>query len=328
MNSKRLSILGIAIVMLSSCWKEEGAYILPAPPKDVVQKRIELGSNYDKIAYLNIKENSLIIKNLNDWDLAFQSGENEFYLKTNGGKPIAVFKTPNTDFDQPYAFIGGEEWKYDAASGNLDSTAIGKWWDATGKSENNVYLLNFGTDAKPKCRKLQIQKADATGYWIKIGDQNVPGGTEIFVPKKATKNYTHLNVNTGEIFTDFEPDKENWDLVFTRYTTGIPHDGGIKQYPVTGVLLNPNKVKAYMELTKTFEEIDMAYALSINYTDNDEVIGYEFKTYDQATGKYTTEKNRTYIVKTITGLYYKLRFIDYYSQNGVKGSPLFDMQQL
>lgn len=328
MNIKKLSILGLVMVMLSSCWKEEGAYILPEPPKNLVQKRIELGSNYDKIAYFNIKENSLIIKNLYDWDLAFQCGENEFHLKTNSGKPIPLHKSPNTDFDQPYNILQGIEWKYDAPSGNLDSTAVGEWWGTNGQSEKFVYILDMGVQANPRFRKMQIQKADATGYWVKIGVNNEAGGKDVFVPKKSTNNYTHLSVTTGEIFTDFEPNKDNWDLVFTRYTTSILHAGVYQYYPVTGVLLNPNKVRAFMEITKPFEEIDMAYALSVNYTENQEIIGYDWKSYDQANGKYTTDKTRTYIIKTVTGLYYKLRFIDFYSPTGVKGSPLFDLQQL
>lgn len=328
MRIKVFNILLFIVITLSSCWKDEEPLVLPSPGASV-QQQLTLGENYDKIIFFNVNDRQFLIRNLADWDLGFACDAGKRDVKINAGKDIYIFERSDTNFSDPYTITPGLDWKYDVPSGNADSSAVGKWWDTvTFESRKVVYLMDFGQNfsGSSRYKKFQITKADQTGYWVRMADLN--GNNEIsqFVPKDAKHNYSYLNVNTGEAKTDLEPEKDKWDIVFTRYryifqNPTIP-------YQVTGVLLNPNNVIAYEERNRKFEDIDLAYAMSVQLTSRADVVGYEWKTYNQNTGRYTVDLSRTYIIKTISGYYYKFRFIDFYSNTGIKGSPTFEIQRL
>ncbi|HYG14158.1 MAG TPA: HmuY family protein [Bacteroidia bacterium] len=336
MRTQLLTILVVLTLSLSSCWKDEDPIVLPSGG-NTIQESVSLGQNYDKMAYFNIDERRFIIRNLADWDLAFESSEEGLHIVVNGGKGYTVLETPTTNFASGFEFLQGMPFKWDAPSGNLDSTAVGKWWDDVSKeSRNKLYFINTkpmevpttGTANSTDCMRFQILEANKTSYRIKIGKYDDTVGTVYTIPKDHKRNFSYLNFTTGEIKTDFEPEKDTWDVVFTYYRhvyfDMTPNIG----YTLVGVLLNPNKVEAYEERSKKFEDIDLAYAQNVKFTKNAEVIGFDWKDYNQVTGRYTTNPKITYIVKTISGYYYKIRFLDFYDTTGVKGTPLFDMQRL
>jgi hypothetical protein len=333
MRYKIFSILVVFVVLLSSCWKDEEPFILPAAG-DAIQSEVSLGPTYDKMIYFNVNTQEFVIRDFKSWDLSFQTGENEFHVFLNTGNLMLVHETNLTDFDATYSLVSGMEWRYDLPNGNLDSTAIGKWWSgADGTSKGLVYVIDMGityTEGE-RYKKFQVEKADATGYTINIGDLNDnTTNRSFFIPKDDKRNLAHFNITSGTVITDLEPEKDNWDLWFTSYNH-IFHDQGPEPIPyqVRGVLQNSaNGVRVYEERTKSFDEIDIDYAASLSLDDDADVIGYDWKNYDQDAGRYTVDNSITYIIKTVSGYYYKVRFIDYYDQNGLVGTPVFDLQRL
>ena len=73
----------------------------------------------------------------------------------------------------------------------------------------------------------------------------------------------------------------------------------------------------------TYENI-----LDVQLTDDLDEIGYDWKIFDFENGKYIIDVQRVFIVKSTEGFYYKLRFIDFYNQDGLKGYPKFEFQKL
>ncbi|MGV3597154.1 MAG: HmuY family protein [Bacteroidota bacterium] len=333
MRIKALGILTAVLVTLSSCWKEDERFVLQ-PAGNVTQKQVKMGESYDKIIYFNIHTQDFMVRSLADWDFAFENTESGLHIRMNGGKGFRAHETSETDFAVGYTVVSGHEFKYDAPNGHLDSTGIGTWWSNTdGTSKSKLYIINTDptkTSGTAHFKRFQVQKADKTGFWVKVGnlDGNIDAKT-YFIPKDAKYNYSYLNIATGEVKTDLEPEKDTWDIVFTRYQH-VYHDQGPEPLPyqVTGVLLNPNGVKAYEETKMKFEDITLDYALGLNYTADADVIGFDWKYYNQTSGRFTVNPNLIYIVKTVSGYYYKLRFIDFYDEKGIKGNPLFDLQRL
>jgi hypothetical protein len=45
-------------------------------------------------------------------------------------------------------------------------------------------------------------------------------------------------------------------------------------------------------------------------------------------GTYTIESDRIYLLRNSEGIFWKLHFIDFYTQNGEKGAPMFELQEL
>jgi len=226
------------------------------------------------------------------------------------------------------------EWKYDVPNGSKDSIAIGKWWTGTsGISKGLVYVIDMGIGytSGERYKKFQIEKADTKGYTINIGDLNDnTTNKSFFIPKGDKRNLAHFNITTRAVITDIEPEKDNWDLWFTSYNH-IFHDQGPEPVPyqVRGVLQNTaNGVRVYEEEVKSFDEIDIEYAASVNLNSDADIIGYDWKVYDQDAGRYTVDNTRTYIIKTVSGFYYKMRFTDYYDIDCLIGNPSFDLQRL
>lgn len=331
MRTKLFSILGAFVVLLSSCWKDEEPFIL-APPTGTTQAEISLGPTYDKMVYFNVHTQEFLIRDFKSWDLSFQAGENDFYIFLNSGNLMLVHETNLTDFDENYTLVSGQEWRFDVPSGNLDSTAIGKWWNVDGTSKKRVYVIDMGITFTQgeRYKKFQIEKADETGYWVNVGDLNDKTTNQsYFIPKSEERNLAHLSIADGKVITDIEPEKDNWDIWFTTYNH-IFYDQGPNPVPyqLRGALQNPNGVLVYEERNKTFEEIDIDYAGSVQLSANADVIGYDWKDYNQTTGRYTVDNTVTYIIKTVSGYYYKLRFIDYYDSDGFVGTPVFELQRL
>jgi hypothetical protein len=120
----------------------------------------------------------------------------------------------------------------------------------------------------------------------------------------------------------------SWDLLFTQYTTLLFTDEG-DPYPylVTGVLTNYDFVEVAMDSIVDFENIDLNYAMGLEFSKNQDAIGYDWKELqgDVNSGSvyYEIVEGRNYIIKNRFGLYAKLRFISFYNNEGKKGYPSF-----
>jgi len=135
-----LSILLLAIAF-TSCKKGE----LPVPKHDsgsVNTSAIDMASNYKYQVYFDLKTNSVVGQNLKTaWDLGFEATADGDRVILNSSKAMYAFNTGETDFESvtdTAGFAAHRTW--DAASGNLDSTAIGDW---VGKKESYIFFFCF-----------------------------------------------------------------------------------------------------------------------------------------------------------------------------------------
>jgi hypothetical protein len=114
------------------------------------------------------------------------------------------------------------------------------------------------------------------------------------------KNFGYFNLQT-QTDIDREPASASWDLVFTQYTTFIP-----QAYLVTGVLHN-----------KTSEAV-MAYPINnpttfadwggYLFSDEINIPGYNWKTFNMGTFMYDIADSTVYFVKDNGGNVWKMIF--------------------
>ena len=124
------------------------------------------------------------------------------------------------------------------------------------------------------------------------------------------------------------PDKSIWDIEFTQYTFIYYDLEEITPYLVTGVILNRNNVQAIAKIDIAFNDIDLDYASQIQLSDHIDAIGHEWKYYNLEEGFYSVLPEISYVLMDVEGIYYKLHFIDFYTETGVKGAPKFEFQKL
>jgi len=318
----RYAILFFSVVFfLAACTPKE----LPAPKHQqgaALINELAMGENYDYQVFYSLRQNAVIQKNLKPaWDIALECSKEGYHIILNSSKFMFAYNTHSSNLQSVTDTSGFEEGKKpDASSGNLDSTAIGDW-----RAEKPVFIIDRGSTIAGNIGfvKLQVTAVDDAGYELSF--QLLPGGNlkTMHIPKNTDYSFSYLSFENGGEVVNIAPPKADWDLCFTQYTVEIPIP-----YLVTGVLLNPFQTAAVMDSSIAFDKIDLAYAEQEEFTDAKDVIGYDWKTYDFNAATYMVDPLMNYIIKTRDSAYFKLHFIDFYNQEGVKGNPKWEFMKL
>lgn len=314
--------LFILLLTLSSCKKEE----LPVPKHatgDVITATVNMEASYKCQIYYDLETNTVVGQNAKTlWDLAFETSPTGFHVIQNTAKTMFAWNTNITNFDSvtdTTGFFNNKKW--DEPSGNLDSTAIGDWRNAS-----NVYIIDRGYNelgTHQGFRKIQFQTFGETSYTVRFSQLNGVGNTTFQIAKDTNYNFTFLSFTTSGTLI-VEPPKQTWDLLFTQYTHIFYNP--TQPYLVTGCLINRYNTQVAIDTTNSFETITFNNTENYQLSTKVNAIGYEWKTFNA--GIYVTNPNFNYIIKNRKGIYYKLHFIDFYNQSGLKGSPKWEYQQL
>jgi hypothetical protein len=325
----------VLLVLLASCFKEDE----PMPAFEMQSTTIEMGQYYRYQSYFNLATNEVISTNdRNLWDLGFECGDSSWHIILNTSAFEVIANSGITDFDQPIDTIGFD-WRFDKSDGDPDSTAVGQWLAISGEDTtyfNHVFVLDRGYDhvGKPRgLRKVAFTRVDSVSYSFRYSDLNGDNYNEFMVFKRDGVYFTMFSFADGGKQLDLEPRTDSWDLFFTQYTTLLYTNEGVPYpYLVTGVLTNYGRIETAMDSTRSYDAVDRAFAQSLDYSRNRDFIGYEWKELigDVNSGNvfYEIVPGRNYLVRTAQGLYFKIRFINFYSETGEKGYPSFQYDVL
>lgn len=318
----RLAVVLFVASFICSCEKEE----LPVPahtPGNVITNSVTMRADYRYQLFFDLGTNTMVSQNnKTDWDLGFESSTSGDKIILNSSKMMFVALTNQSNFNTVLDTIG-LTFKWDAISGDLDSTAIGNW-----KNHNNIYVVDRGLDSQGAhlgFKKISFQSVNSNAYEIRFA--NLDGSDDVVrsVVKADTYNFMFLSLDNVDVIV--EPEKNNWDLVFTQYTHVFQGNPPIP-YLVTGVLINRNNVEILNISDKDFENITIEDINEYTFYSTINQIGYNWKEYVFSTGSYTIFSDKNYIIKSTEGKYYKLHFIDFYDSTGIKGTPTFEFQEL
>ena len=314
-------ILLVTSIFLFSC--DIGEIAIEPHVAGAIQIGIaELEDNYKNQIFYNLSQNQEISRNIKtQWDIGFISDEiDKVVLNTSTGSK--VWRVYNSDFNDNFD-LSLAEWNWDMPSGNLDSTAFGNI------DLNTIYIIDRGYNLNGNqrgYRKIKFYQINADSCEFKIGLLDNSFDTTVTLAKNKNKNVTNFTFSNFSS-VDIEPFRTEWDLLFSHYTT-IFYQPEFLPYLVTGALINTNNISVFQEKIKKFDSINLEDALNYQYSQRSDVIGYDWKSYYHETGNFTVDDSKTYVIKHITGKYYKLRFIDFYNSSGVKGYPTFEFQEL
>lgn len=315
----------LVVCFFASCEKQDKSITLP-PKGDGTLMQLDMGENYTYQYYINFDEEKIVhISEINTWHLAFQSGNDQQGVFVNSGIGMAVYPTGKSDFASVHATDTAKalrNWKYDAPYNDIDSSGIGNW-----AIQNQVYIVKLDK-SNNNLRKLKIVSADAFEYKIEIGDIESGIPASFTVIKNKDQNQTYFSFFTLAEVPDVEPPAgKNWDCVFTTYNYTFYEQQPALPYVVNGALCN-YAVKGSVDSVLGYAQIDKTAALQMNLVEKKDIIGFNWKTYNVDQNLYTIKNNYTYIIQNRFGRLYKIRFLDFYSSNGVKGSPKFEYKLL
>ena len=328
----RNSVLFLSIMALTACFEEDE----PLDPDSIITDSLMYSINmsiYDYQTYFNLQESQIASENPNDaWDLAFETGPNGWHIRINSGNRIGIYNTATTDFENTSGINENGEWAFDKSDGNMDSTAVGNWLIFNGSDttpKQQVYIIGQydGIAYKP-FRKIVFTNWSEKYYWFTSAAIDGSDLRSDTICKNNNYNYVYYSFDFPDSTLHLEPDKDQWDILFTQYYTILyTDDGQPLPYLVRGVFQNPNGIEVALDSTLNFYLIDIYDVGKFNFSKEQDAIGYEWKdvkvNQDANTASYTVDPARNYIIKGREGKFYKLKFISYLNDSGQRGYPRF-----
>jgi hypothetical protein len=97
---------------------------------------------------------------------------------------------------------------------------------------------------------------------------------------------------------------------------------------VAGALLNPYKTKANRMPNTKFITTVLADTLKYPLSGAYDVIGYNWKGFSLSENAYTIVPDINFIIQDQNDFFYKLRFVDFYNEKGIKGTPKFEFGKI
>lgn len=327
----------ILLLLVTGFWAcekvEKPVKLPPKPAEDLRVIQLDLGENYESQIFLNIFD-SIPVKTsvkCSDWDLAFESKSFGFRITMNGGAGVLIANSGKTRFER----VNDPEYlhyRWDEASGG-DSISLINWCDKNMISKDSVYVVDRGILKQDPYRFYQFKILGVTpyAYFLEICDIKGKNIKQIEIPKNPLKQNTYLSFGDGNPrFMDFEPYKKDWQFCFLRYRWVYYEFNPPLLYTVTGIYINNENIQVAVDSTFKFESIGMKDLENMNFHNRRDIIGYDWKNYDFNNGRYKTRNHVNYIIKTNEPQpkFFKLRFTDFYSVDGLKGSPKFEISEI
>jgi len=341
MYFKKMILLIIMALAISSCFVDKDV-IIPLPERKPGDPNIYSMpvSIYYHQAYFSLDSGEVI--SYNDklvWDLGFECTPDGWHIRLNAATRMRATSLGNIDFTSVNGLTGSEIWDWDESGGNLDSTAIGQWIDTSTNPPtyaNNVYIIDRGYTQEGNTlgfKKVQFLSLDNGVYNVRFANLDGSDDHTVDIEKNPDINYVALSFNNGGSVMSLEPRKDQWDLHFGQYTGYTPDENGtLYSYYVQGILLNPNGVEAAIDTTFKFNEIQYEDIPLFGYSSKQDTIGHLWKDveidFETLESVYTVDTTINHIIRSVSGNYYKLRFLNFYNEMGEKGFTVFEYQRL
>lgn len=317
---KSFFVVILSLLLFTACLKEE----LPVTPYNrgnVITAQVSMGNDYGTQVWYKLNTHQIVKTNAKTaWDLAFSCNDSNYVLlNTSLAAQAAPCNTANFNSVNSDA---GLNYKIDHPGGNYDSLALKDLLNG------NVFIVDRGFTPSGNAigkKKIQLLSVNTNQYVLKYADLNGSNEHTVSVTKNPDYHYIYLSFSNNQILT-IEPQKYDWDLCFTSYTH-VFYDP-YTPYLVTGVLINTHDCQAAKIFHKNFADIQYQDVLNTSFTNQRDIIGYDWKTYNFNTAQFEIDFNKNYLIKDSEGFYYKLRFIGFYDNSGNKGNPKFEFQKL
>lgn len=326
----KLFLLPLFTFFMFACTKDIA--IAPHDKGGIQVGASSIGEKYHFQSFFQLSTNKVVATNSKFlWDLAFENGPDGKHIVLNSSKNMYLYTTNETSLNDVTSISPYQANKtMESPSLNLDSTAFGDW------TNNKVRILDLGLDENNNSAgifKIKILQVTSTSYTFEFASIDATSYQTVTLAKtdQQQHNFVHYSLVNQQIITVY-PALNTWDLLATQYTEWVynPGEGAYDPYLVTGILINRfNGTKAIKVLNKSFEDVDLSFAVSLNLSDKANTIGYDWKYLSGGfNSSYVVHSDYVYVIQDHNEIYYKLRFIDFYDENGVKGTPTFEFQEL
>jgi hypothetical protein len=333
-------IFASALLLFSSCMKEDDAITLPSPGS-VKQMTAVMGNNYETQIYVNLETGASVSRPYKAYDLAFEASAQGMRIYLNSGKYMFAC---NSGSDQmTSADSVGKVWNIDDEQLFDDSLAMKYYWQTPsfGTNGSDVFVIDRGKPehtGSARWRKFKVLSVSATEYKICFSKYDNSAYDTAVITKDPAYALMYFNFDTPHQLVQQAPPSADWDVVFTKYTHVFfdePMGSPFRFYPVCGALNNiwtgtqalrqqKDSVANYIPMDQCTYSLLNAY----QFSNDADVVGYNWKYYDFNDAHYHVYPDLYFVVKSASGYYYKVRMVDFYNQQGDKGTVTFESQRM
>ncbi|SFA73989.1 HmuY protein [Flavobacterium swingsii] len=350
--------LSFALLTLASCSNDDettsSVAVIKTPVSTGTIKQPTVGgANQPNQVFLDLSTEISTPVNRSSWDFGFSSGS-DFRVVINGSIKMAVKQLATSDItltqtsdasvavgagtnpssngycDNPTGVLAGAGLGIGTAIAEVSAT----------DADNKVYLVNLGfaiSTTTPSVGSVSIDGnargwkkvrflRNGNGYKIQYADLTSTTYSEKTITKDADFNLTFFNM-TSEITVVIEPQKAKWDVCFTTFTNYV-NFGSEVTYGYSDFITTNMKggTKAYQVLTSefaydTFVKANIMEANFITSGTDQRIIGSNWRNGGGPTTLPSVKTDRFYVVKDVTGNYYKIKFLAMTNDAGVRGNP-------
>ncbi|MEL6675546.1 MAG: T9SS type A sorting domain-containing protein [Bacteroidota bacterium] len=277
-----------------------------------IKDTVSTGPGYTQQIWYKLDGGEETSGTLNAWDLAFEANGQSAAIFLNAVKGMQLFVYPNGDTTDWRALdtAGFNSWAplynspaswrqgaFNAGTNPSDPFDLG--WGKYNTITHHVTgdSLFVVKMADGSYQKLWIESLISGTYTFRHAALGDTAGMRHVVVKSnfADKNFGYFDM-AGHQTIDPEPNRDDWDFLFTKYTAFIP-----VPYGVSGI-----KTNAGVQVATIYPVDDVAAyndTANLAYSDEADVIGWDWKQY---TGSWSIEDSTVYIVKAKDGKIWKL----------------------
>lgn len=282
----------------------------------VVSDIVTTGEGYTNQIWYSLANGEVGNAPKDNWDLAFEISGFTASIRYNEQKGMAVYASPYSIADWAAVDTTGMANNWDVLHDDPKSWERGAFnmysssdfdlgWGIYNVvthviAGDSIYVVKL---ANGDFKKLRIDNLATGTYNFTYAD--IDGQNEISAAlvksQFSGKNFGYYNLETNEV-VDREPLSEDWDITFTKYIDLVGPDA-TTPYGVTGILQNYTAETA--EATET--PVDDAVWSDFSFSDEINVIGYDWKYFDFSLGYVFTE-NLSYFIMDQNGSVYQVVF--------------------
>lgn len=280
--------------------------------------QVNMESNYTKQIFFDLSSGSIVKEQPKTlWDFGIDPQSNS--IVTNTGRFIHAGTTDHTSLTGDLD-TSGIHLAFDSANGQAEHRALADY------KMGEVFLMDLGYNLEGwNIGQVWVQVIESANAWeVKYRYSNSDSILSGTLTKETGSGFSYFSLLSGEQ-VNAEPNQEDYDLIFRQYIYYFNEEK--LPYFVTGALLNWNGVQAYEAgaTDPSFEYFTLSDVDASKFSNEQDVIGYNWKFFDFDAQTYVTASDRLFIVEDQEGFLYKIRFTSFYSDTGEKGSPLFEM---
>ena len=284
--------------------------------------QLSLNSGYTNQSFYSMQNGEVLNTSNQDWDIAFSTGSFSSTIRTNDGKGVELYtyqlgdtsawnNINSSDINNlpELMFNADTSWQYGAFDINQTGGFDYGWGIYNLQTHHligdSLFLIKT---INGNWKKLWIKNKISGEYQIKYADIDGNNEIDIIIPalNYSDKNFVYYSLD-NDLVLDREPNKEDWDITFTKYMTLYPtSQGAFMPYSVTGVFHNDDVTVAQADNISsplTYNNYSLhTFSNMIN------TIGFDWKLFQ---GSYVIVDDRCYFIRDQLDNVWRLTFVNF-----------------